>query len=384
MSNRLKTDWYLFITIVAMVFFGALMIFSASSVMASFKMGSSYYFLIRQIFWIVVAVLVMMGLKTMDYHKLQHPAVAFVSMGLAIMLLIVVFFADPKQHRWIRLGPGGLLGVQPSELAKPALIIFMAFFIALRSKAINTKYTLLPAAVAVGVVTLAVVVADLGTAVVLVATAATLFFIAGLEWRFFMLALLVALVGSLFAVASKPYRLTRIIGYLDPGYKVVQQIDQKLHINLQGYLKKSLTTKDTSYQSEQAKIAVGSGGLAGAGLMQSKQKEGYLPEPHTDFIYAIVGEEFGLIGSAGVLIAFVVVLWRGVRTTVLVPDDFGRYLALGVTTMIVVQAFMNMSVVLGMMPTKGIPLPMISFGGSSLLSTLACLGILLNVSEHAG
>jgi cell division protein FtsW len=305
-------------------------------------------------------------------------------MGLVIMLLIAVFFVDPKQHRWIRLGPGGLLGVQPSELAKPALIIFLAFFIALRSRAINTKYTLLPAAVAVGVVTLAVVVADLGTAVVLVATAATLFFIAGLEWRFFMLALLVSLVGTLFAVAAKPYRLTRIIGYLDPGYKVVEQVDQKLHINLQAYLKKSLTTKDTSYQSEQAKIAVGSGGIAGAGLMQSKQKEGYLPEPQTDFIYAIVGEEFGLIGSAGVLIAFVLILWRGVRATVLVPDDFGRYLALGVTTMIVVQAFMNMSVVLGMMPTKGIPLPMISFGGSSLLSTLACLGILLNVSEHAG
>jgi cell division protein FtsW len=382
MAQRLKTDWYLFITIVALVFFGALMIFSASSVMASFKMGSSYYFLIRQSFWIVVALSVMMTLKRLHYRNLQNPAVAFVSMGVVIIMLIAVFFLDPHQHRWIRVG--GFIGVQPSELAKPALVIFLAFFVAQRARAINNRYTLVPAALAVTAVTLAVVVADLGTAVVLVATAATVFFVAGLEWRFFMLALLLALVGSLFAVAAKPYRLTRIIGYVDHDYKIVQKIDSTLHVHLAEYLKKSLTTKDTSYQSEQAKIAVGSGGVLGQGLMQSKQKEGFLPESHTDFIYAIVGEEFGLIGAAAVLLAFGLILWRGIRATILIPDDFGRYLALGMTTMLVVQAFMNMSVVLGLMPTKGIPLPMISFGGSSLLSTLTCLGILLNVSEHAG
>ena len=381
MAQRLKTDWYLFTTIVALIFFGALMIFSASSVMASLKMGSSYYFAIRQIFWIVVAVGVMMTLKRIHYRKLQNPAVAFVSMGLVIILLFAVFFLDSHQHRWIRMGP---LGVQPSELAKPALVIFLAFFVALRSRAINTRYTLVPAAAAVGLVTVAVVIADLGTAVVLVATAATVFFVAGLEWRFFIIALLVALIGTLFAVAAKPYRLTRIIGYIDPGYKIVETIDSRLHVNLQSYLRKSLTTHDTSYQAEQSKIAVGSGGIAGLGLMRSKQKEGYLPEPHTDFIYAIVGEEFGLVGTVGVLCAFVVILWRGLRATILIPDDFGRYLALGITTTLVVQAFMNISVVLGMMPTKGIPLPMISFGGSSLMSTLVCLGILLNVSEHAG
>lgn len=382
MAQRLKTDWYLFTTVVVMVFFGALMIFSASSVTASFKMGASYYFLVRQIFWIAVAVSALMTFKRLHYRKLQHPAVAFVSMGLVIILLIGVFFLDPRQHRWIRLG--GFFGVQPSELAKPALAVFLAFFVALRARAINSKHTLLPAMLAVTAVTLAVVVADLGTAVVLVATAATIFFIAGLEWRFFVLALFFAVVGSLFAVAAKPYRLVRIIGYVDKEYKVVHMIDSTLHVNLAGYLKKSLTTKDTSYQSEQAKIAVGSGGVAGQGLMESKQKEGFLPEAHTDFIYAIVGEEFGLLGSAAVLIAFGIVLWRGIRATVLAPDDFGRYLALGITTLIVVQAFMNMSVVLGLMPTKGIPLPMISFGGSSLLSTLVCLGILLNISEHAG
>jgi cell division protein FtsW len=381
MAQRLKTDWYLFITIVVMVFFGALMIFSASSVTASFKMGSSYYFIIRQMFWIVIAVAVMMFLKRTNYRKLQHPAVAFVGMGLVMMMLIAVFFLDARQHRWIRMG---FVGVQPSELAKPALVIFLAFFIALRARAINSKHTLFPAAAAVLGLTFLVVIADLGTAVVLVATAATLFLVAGLEWRFFMAALLGILVACLFAVASKPYRLTRIIGYVDHDYVIVQKIDATFHVNLADYLKKSLTTKDTRYQSDQARIAVGSGGVLGLGLMQSQQKEGYLPEPQTDFIYAIVGEEFGFVGAAAVLLGFVVILWRGMRATVLIPDDFGRYLALGITTMLVVQGFMNMSVVLGMMPTKGIPLPMISFGGSSLLSTLACLGILLNVSEHAG
>ena len=150
------------------------------------------------------------------------------------------------------------------------------------------------------------------------------------------------------------------------------------------YLQKSLTTKDTSYQSEQSKIAVGAGGILGRGLMQGKQKLLYLPEAHTDFIYANVGEEFGMLGSAAVLIGFMVILWRGIRATVLIPDEFGRYLALGITVTLVVQGFMNMSVVLGMMPTKGIPLPMISFGGSSLLVTVASLGILMNISEHAG
>ena len=122
----------------------------------------------------------------------------------------------------------------------------------------------------------------------------------------------------------------------------------------------------------------------GVGLMQGRQKLFYLPEAHTDTIYAVVGEEFGLFGSAGLLIGFVIILWRGIRATLLIPDEFGRYLALGITTMLIVQAFFNMSVVLGMVPTKGIPLPMISFGGSSLLVTLASLGILLNVAEHAG
>ncbi|HWF09995.1 MAG TPA: putative peptidoglycan glycosyltransferase FtsW [Bryobacteraceae bacterium] len=379
MAQRLKTDWILFSTIVLMVLFGALMIYSASSVVAEMRMGSSYYFALRQLIWIAVAIPLMMFLKRLNYRRLQTPAVAFTAMGLVVILLAAVYFADPKQHRWIRLGP---FGIQPSEFAKPALALFLAYFIALRSRAINSRYTLLPAFLALGFVTMAVVVADLGTAIVLVGTAAVIFFVAGLESRYIVIAAIVGLIGCVVAIAAMPYRLVRVITYVDPHLTIVDKVDT--HGWIRAQMKKSITARDTNYQSEQAKIAVGSGGPMGVGLMQGRQKLFYLPEAHTDTIYAVVGEEFGLFGSAALLLGFVIILWRGIRATVLIPDEFGRYLALGVTTMLVIQAFFNMSVVLGMLPTKGIPLPMISFGGSSLLVTLASLGILLNVAEHAG
>jgi cell division protein FtsW len=379
MAQKLKTDWILFTTIVVMVFFGAVMLYSASSVMAQLKFGSSWHFFARQLAWMAVAITAMMLMKRTHYRTLQNPTVAFAAVGIALMLLLIVYFVDGTHHRWLRLG--SVFGIQPSELAKPALVIFLAFFAALRARAINNRYTLLPAAMAVGLVTVGVVVADLGTAVVLIATAVVVFFVAGLEWRFCAAAIAVAAVGVVFAVASKPYRLARIVHYVDPSYKLLDRIDSQGR--LKQYLNQSLTSRDTNYQAEQSKIAVGAGGPLGLGLMQGKQKLLYLPEAHTDFIYAVVSEELGLIGSLSVLFGFLVILWRGLRATVLMPDEFGRYLALGITTMIVFQAFMNLSVVLGLIPNKGIPLPMISSGGSSLVSTLASLGILMNVSEHA-
>ena len=379
MALRLKTDWILFTTIICIVFFGAVMIYSASSVMAELKFESSTYFAVRQMFWVAAGLIVFMLMKRIHYRKLQQSGVAFTALSVTLVLLAAVYFIDGHQHRWIRFG---FIGLQPSELAKPALVVFLAFFIALRGRAINNRHTLLPAALAVGFVAVGVVIADLGTAVVLGLTAATLFFVAGLELRYFVIAGLIAMCGVAYTVYQKPYRLRRIVEYVDPGYQRLSKWDKQGIIKSR--LEKSLTTKDTNYQAEQAKIAVGVGGFAGQGLMQGRQKLLYLPEAHTDEIYAVIGEELGLVGCAGVLIGFVLILWRGIRATVLIPDDFGRYLALGITTMIVVQAFMNMTVVLGMAPTKGIPLPMISFGGSSLLSTMASLGLLLNISEHAG
>ncbi len=179
----------------------------------------------------------------------------------------------------------------------------------------------------------------------------------------------------------KPYRLARAIDFVDKNHTLLAKIDPGNRI-LQ-YAKKTASTSDPGYQQRQAKIAVGSGGFLGAGLMQSKQKMLYLPEAHTDFIFGVIGEETGLVGCGLMVIGFVVVLWRGLRTYYRAGDNFGRYLALSVTVCVVVQALINMSVVLDLLPNKGIPLPFISYGGSSLLSTLLLMGMLLSVSEHA-
>ena len=383
MGQRLKTDWILFVTVVVMVFFGVLILYSASSIMSPMdpRPGSSWHFVVRQLEWAAVAIMVMMTLKRTHYRHFQTPAVAFSAIGIAIILLIAVYILDSKSHRWLRIGES--FGVQPSELAKPALVIFLAFFVTWRARAINNPlYTLRPAALSVGLVILLVVVPDLGTAVVLGAAVAVVFFVAGLEWRFVMMAAAVAFVGVLLSIAVSPYRLARVVKYFDPQFHFTDRIDPKGHIRAR--LEESLSARDTNYQLEQSQIAVGAGGVTGVGLMNGRQKVGYLPEAHTDFIYGVVGEELGLVGCVALLMGFGVIFWRGLRATVRMRDDFGRYLALGATVVVVVQGLINISVVLGMMPTKGIPLPMISYGGSSLLSTLALLGILMNVSEHAG
>jgi cell division protein FtsW len=382
MAQRLKTDWILFSTVLAMVFSGVLIVYSASAIMA--QMGpnhSAWHFVERQAVWAVIALVIMMGLKSTHYRKLQNPAVALSAISVALFLLVAVYFGDPVNHRWLRLG--GPVGVQPSELAKPALVIFLAFFVTWRARAINNpRYTLVPAAMAVGLVILAVVVADLGTAIVLGAAAALVFFVAGLEKRYCAIVGALAMIGLVFFVFSKTYRLARVVMFFDPQFKTIEKFDKKGSIKTR--LQESLVTRDTNYQLEQSKIAVGAGGPLGLGFMEGRQKLLYLPEAHKDFIYAVAGEELGMIGSVGLLLGFGVIFWRGMRATLRVNDDFGRFLALGLTVVVVVQGFMHMSVVLGMMPTKGIPLPMISYGGSSLVSTLASLGMLMNVSEHAG
>jgi cell division protein FtsW len=382
MAQRLKTDWILFFTVLAMVFAGVLIVYSASAIMA--QMGpnhSAWFYVERQAAWAVIALTIMMALKSTHYRKLQNPAVALSAISVSLFLLVAVYFLDSANHRWLRLG--GPVGVQPSELAKPALVIFLAFFVSWRARAINNpRYTLVPAAMAVGLVILAVVVADLGTAIVLGAAAALVFFAAGLEKRYCAIVGALAMIGLVFFVFSKTYRLARVVMFFDPQFKIIEKFDKKGTIKTR--LQESLVTRDTNYQLEQSKIAVGAGGPLGLGFMGGRQKLLYLPEAHKDFIYAVAGEELGMIGSVGLLLGFTIIFWRGIRATLRINDEFGRFLALGLTVIVVVQGFMHMSVVLGMMPTKGIPLPMISYGGSSLVSTLASLGMLMNVSEHAG
>jgi cell division protein FtsW len=379
MAQRLKTDWILFLTVLVLVCFGLVMVYSASSMVAELKYHvSSTYFFLRQLGWAVFSIALLLYCMKRDYREWNTPRFAFAGLGLVLLLLVAVYITDSGSHRWLKAGPFSL---QPSELAKPALTLFLAFFLCRRLETVNDKHTLGPIAVSISGMALAVAIADLGTAVVLVATTVAVIFVAGIEYRYLVVCGILGVLLGLGFIAMKPYRLARAIDFLDQNHKLLAQLDPHGHV-LQ-YAKQTASTSDPGYQQRQAKIAVGSGGFLGVGLMQSKQKLLYLPEAQNDFIYAIVGEETGFFGCILLLAGFVVVLWRGLRTYVRATDSFGRYLALSVTICVVVQALINMSVVLDIVPNKGIPLPFISYGGSSLLSTLLLMGMLLSVSEHA-
>ncbi len=379
MAQRLKTDWILFLTVLVLVCFGLVMVYSSSSMIAELKYHvSSTYFFLRQLGWAVASIAVLLYCMKRDYRRWNDPRIAFAGLGLILMLLLIVYVTDSSSHRWLKAGPFSL---QPSELAKPAIALFLAFFLCRRLGAINDKHTLGPLAVSISVLALAVAVADLGTAVVLVVTTVAVIFVAGVDYKYLAVCGILGLLLGAGFIAMKPYRLARAIDFVDKSHTLLAKFDPNGTI-LQ-YAKRTASTSDPGYQQRQAKIAVGSGGLLGVGLMQSKQKLLYLPEAHTDFIYGVVGEETGFAGCALLVLGFAVVLWRGLRTYYRSQDNFGRYLALSVTVCIVVQALMNMSVVLDLVPNKGIPLPFISYGGSSLLSTLLLMGMLLSVSEHA-
>jgi cell division protein FtsW len=378
MAQRLKTDWILFLTVLVMVCFGLIMVYSSSSIIAELKYHwSSLHFFWRQLGWAVFSFLVLLYCMKRDYRRWNDPKIAFASLGLVLLLLLAVYFFDSASHRWLRVGP---LSLQPSELAKPALSLFLAFFLSRRLGAINQRHTLGPLAISISVIALAVAIADLGTAVVLVTTTVIVIFVAGVDFRYLAVIGALGLILGLGFIVMKPYRLARFIDFTDKNHVLLAKFDPHNHIL--GYARQTASTSDPGYQQLQSKIAVGSGGLIGVGLMASKQKMLFLPEAHSDFIYAIVGEETGFFGAMILLAGFAVVLWRGLRTSLRANDSFGRYLALSVTVSVLVQALINMSVVLDLLPNKGIPLPFISNGGSSLLSTLLLMGMLLSVSEN--
>jgi cell division protein FtsW len=362
MAKRVSVDSWLFTVTLLLIFIGLVMVFSASAVMAKERYGSGYFFLLRQLGWATAGILAMVLAMKIDYRRYKHPAVVFSLLGATTLLLISVFFLDRAHHthRWFHLGP---LSFQPSEMAKPALILFLAFFLESRTKAMKDwRNTVLPAAVPTLVfIALIVFQPDLGTAIACAAITGCVLFVAGLDLRYLGYAFLASLLPLYFLIFHVAYRRARILAFLDPysdpqgrGFHIIQSL-----------------------------IAVSTGGITGVGLMEGKQKLFYLPEPHTDFIFAVTAEELGLVGALVIVLLFAIFLWRGVRTALRTQDMFGRFLAVGITSMIVVQAFINISVVLGLMPTKGIPLPLVSYGGSSLLVTLACIGVLLNISKQA-
>jgi cell division protein FtsW len=361
MAKRVSADKTLFIVTLLLVFAGLVMVFSASAVMASERFGSAYAFLWRQMAWAVAGLLAMLAFMNLDYRRLRHPAVVFSALGASALLLLVVLFlpATNNVHRWIRVGGFSL---QPAELAKPALILFLAWFLASRTRDMDDwRRTLLPAAFpALLFALLMVTQPDLGTAIVCLVIVATVLFVAGTPLRYFAMVAAPAMAALYVLVFRVPWRARRITAFLDPD---ADPLGSGFHII-------------------QSLIAVGTGGITGQGLMEGKQKLFYLPEPHTDFIFAVAAEEVGLFGALILVALFAVFLARGLRVAFLTQDAFARYLAVGITTMILVQALFNISVVLGLMPTKGIPLPFVSYGGSSLFVTLASVGVLLNITQH--
>ncbi len=377
---RLKTDWILFLTVVLMVAFGIVMVYSASSIVAPVQYKvSSYHYVVRQMMAAVVAFLAMMYMARRDYRRLLDPRYVFTAVGAVLLLTLLAYALDHEKHRWLSLG---FVSLQPSELAKPVLAVFLAYLVAMRGKAINNWHTLLPAAVVVGAMTVSVGLADLGTAVVMAVMAVVVLYVAGLERRNFVAAVVLGLVVVTMGIIYKPYRLWRVVEFLDPQMKVLAAID-KDH-SIRDRLSVETKSRDTGYQGEQSEIAIGSGGMFGVGLMQSRQKQMYVPEVHTDFILAVIGEELGLWGCTAVLAGYLIIMWRGLRLFWNAPDEFGKYIALGIVSFLVIQALLNITVALNMVPTKGITLPMLSYGGSSLVATLASLGLLMSISERAG
>jgi cell division protein FtsW len=367
MFRKLETDRWLFISTVALCLVGAVMVFSASAVTARADYGHAYHFLLRQLAWLVLGAGGMLVLMNMDYRILRKPAVIFSGLGAVVLMLIAVFFLDKHHdtHRWIAFRG---VGIQPSELAKLAVIAYLAWFLDRRMRAgrnsmNDLRHTLIPALAPVALVAgLIAKQPDLGTAIEIFLIALAMLFVAGVSMKYIAAAGAAVTPYVLYLIIFVPWRLQRMMSFLHP----------------------SLDPQGKGFQLIQSLIAVGSGGFTGVGLMESRQKLFYLPEAHTDFIFAVICEELGFIGGAIVLALFAVYAWRGLRAALESMDPFGRLIALGVTTMVASQAMINLCVVLGMLPTKGIPLPFISYGGSSLLVMLLATGVLLNISQSAG
>ena len=369
MPKRLENDRWLFGVTLVLCLFGAVMIYSASAVTAGQQYGRSYIFLLRQAAWLLIGVLGMFALMRTDYRRLREPAVVYTTVCLVLVMLVSTFFLDKSHatHRWIRFGP---VGIQPSELAKIAIILYLAWFLDLRRRGISSMefckkdflHTILPAMAPILVfVVLILLQPDLGTSIDIVLVATAVLFVAGLSWKWIAAGGAAALPLLYVLITHVSYRQARLTAFLDPGSD----------------------PQGAGFQLLQSLIAVGSGGFTGVGLMESKQKLFYLPEAHTDFIYAVICEELGFIGAIVVIALFLTYGWRGLRAAFGAPDGFGRLLALGITAMVLSQALINFAVVLGMVPTKGIPLPFVSYGGSSLLVMLLATGVLLNISQQA-
>jgi cell division protein FtsW len=362
MPQRLQIDKWLFSATAGLALFGVVMVYSASAVIALQENHSQFHYVIKQTVWTSLGFVAMFVAMRFDYQRLNQRWIIYGLLIVTVILLAAVFGFRPVNgaRRWIRLGG---FSMQPSEIAKLSLALFLARFLEKRAgEEASFWKTFLPCFLALGVVAgLVAKETDLGTALMLAIICFTMCFAAGMRPRHLVYALVPALLFVGKMLIFTPFRWRRLISFVDPW------ADQQ----------------GAGYQVVQSLIAVGSGGTHGLGFAQGRQKLLFLPFAHSDFIYAVIGEELGLIGALLVVLAFAIFLWRGMRAALRAPDRFGMLLGTGIVVGIVAQALLNMSVVLALLPTKGIPLPLISYGGSSLVPTLTGVGILLNISQFA-
>jgi cell division protein FtsW len=362
MPQKLQIDKWLFSATVGLVLFGVVMVYSASAVIALQEGHSQFHYVIKQGIWTSIGIVAMFVAMRFDYQKLDRRWIVYGSLLLTILLLLAVFAFSPVNgaRRWIKFRG---FSIQPSEIAKLVLAIFLAHLLNRRAGEEGLFWkTFVPCLLVLGMLAgLVVKEPDLGTALMLAIICFAVCFAAGVRPRHLAYASVPALIFLAKMVIFTPFRWRRMATFVDPwsdpqgaGYQVVQSL-----------------------------IAVGSGGTHGLGFAQGRQKLLFLPFAQSDFIFAVISEELGLIGSLIVVVVFAVFLWRGTRAALRAPDRFGMLLGLGVVVGIVAQALLNISVVLAMVPTKGIPLPFISYGGSSLVPTLMGVGILLNISQYA-
>ncbi len=353
-------DLFLLVVTLVLVVIGVEMVYSASFVMAQSEFNEATYFLVKQVVWVAVGMVGLVVASSIDYHWLER--VSLLLMVVTVLALIAVLVMGSQSYgarRWFPLGP--LPPIQPSEFAKLALIIYTSHWLAGKGERVReVGYGLIFALLLVLVTSLIMAEPDMGTSFVVVATAACVFFVAGANLLHFLLVGVGSAAGFLYLIVEVGFRQDRLRAFFDPWSDPI----------------------DSGWHTIQTLIALGSGGVTGLGLGASRQKFYYVPNAHTDAIFAIIGEELGLLGAAGVILLFGLFAWRGFRIAFRAPDQFGRLLATGVTCLIVVQALTNVAVVTSTVPYTGITLPFISFGGSSLVVSLTGVGFLLGISRH--
>jgi cell division protein FtsW len=352
-------DFIMFSTIMVLVAIGVVMVFSASSYSAFYTNGDSMLYLKKQGVSAIIGLIAMFFMIKIDYHRVKK--YTGIIMIISVILLVIVLFCPAVNgaRRWIPL-PG--YSLQPSELAKYVVVLYMAKSLEIKGEKIKSFiYGVLPYLLVTGFYAgLVLAEKNLSIATVILAVTLIILFVAGARWLHFF-----ELLGTVFAfgvtfILVEPYRMDRLMNFRNPWAK----------------------PKTEGYQLIQSLLALGSGGIWGAGLGKSRQKCYYIPEPHTDFIFAVIGEELGLIGCTLIVILFLTLIWRGIRTAIRAKDTYGTLLAIGITSVIAIQAIINIAVVTGSMPVTGVPLPFISYGGSSLLFNLMAMGMLLNISRQ--